>query len=373
MNHGVEKDYQESIQVNVDEARLADSWQKIEHRLEPKRPKYLVPAGLGLAAAAAAVLLTVARSTPPEPIAPIKPRIVAQLEQPLLSQADTQEHRLVDGSSIKLQPHSRVEVLSQSPRLVNLSLRKGRALFRVNPESERRWLIQVAQNQVEVTGTIFEVRRLSHRMEVRVDEGSVLVRGPNIPDGVQKLQKGDSLGVELKKLDSEKPPKSPDKTAALSEKETKRSRRRLAPRQKSEPLPKAVETKQMAEETKPALPSVAELMDGADEARGEANYGRALALLAKARNYPEDFQAAVAVLTRGRLAQRLGKYREAAGDIEWSLSHNLPQALRETALVRLAKVYRSADDPAAAARVARKYLQNYPRGNYQEAMKELAE
>ncbi|MGX5636871.1 FecR family protein [Brevundimonas diminuta ATCC 11568] len=85
--------------------------------------------------------------------------------------------RLDDGSRIILDTGSRVSVrLSGSSRVVSLT--SGRALFDVEADASRPFMVQAGDTQVIAVGTRFDVRRTGEGARVVLVEGRVDVRKP---------------------------------------------------------------------------------------------------------------------------------------------------------------------------------------------------
>ncbi|MBC3272576.1 FecR family protein [Pseudomonas sp. SWRI81] len=89
---------------------------------------------------------------------------------------------LPDGSVIDLNSRSRVQVrYEHNRRLIELS--EGEAMFSVEHDSARPFVVEAGSGKVTVTGTRFDVRRDAAQTRVAVEQGTVKVQGRNAPDG----------------------------------------------------------------------------------------------------------------------------------------------------------------------------------------------
>jgi transmembrane sensor len=109
--------------------------------------------------------------------------------------------RLSDGSSVELDPRSRLRLLRDQPEAVELALGRGAARFDVTHVAGRSFTVSLGQALVTVVGTRFEVAR-SERSEgtlvrVSVTRGVVEVRRRDQPGGVRKLTAGESWSALL--------------------------------------------------------------------------------------------------------------------------------------------------------------------------------
>lgn len=87
---------------------------------------------------------------------------------------ETRPISLADGSAIDLDAESAIDVsLSADRRAV--SLRTGRAFFRVAADPTRPFVVSAGKTTVTVTGTAFDVASIGQDIVVEVQSGSVLV------------------------------------------------------------------------------------------------------------------------------------------------------------------------------------------------------
>ncbi|WP_025113561.1 FecR family protein [Pseudomonas sp. H1h] len=88
---------------------------------------------------------------------------------------------LPDGSVIDLNSRSRLQVrYEQDRRLIELT--EGEAMFSVEHDTSRPFVVEAGSGKVTVTGTRFDVRRDLTQTRVAVEQGTVKVQGRNAPD-----------------------------------------------------------------------------------------------------------------------------------------------------------------------------------------------
>lgn len=98
---------------------------------------------------------------------------------------------LSDGSRVTLGADSQVTV-ALAPRLRDVLLTRGEALFEVAPEPRRPFVVRAGATEVDVTGTTFEVRHSRHATRIAVLEGSV-----NVASGTATAAGTAGAGVQL--------------------------------------------------------------------------------------------------------------------------------------------------------------------------------
>ncbi|MCJ9427719.1 FecR family protein [Kordiimonas marina] len=89
--------------------------------------------------------------------------------------------KLADGSIVELGPRSSVSVFYTAAER-HLTLQKGQAVFTVAKNPRRPFVVQAGGGSVTAIGTVFNVRKLSKDVEVRVLEGTVAIRPVDTPD-----------------------------------------------------------------------------------------------------------------------------------------------------------------------------------------------
>jgi transmembrane sensor len=285
---------------------------------------------------------------------------------------------LSDGSAITTGESSALEVLDNSGARVALALRSGRAEFDIEPDGPRTWRIECGGLAVEVVGTKFVVERGASGTTVMVERGAVLVRGPMVPDGVQRLGPGDRFesGVHVASS-AERAPRSIEAPAPIEPSEPPR---RSAP-VPVEPEPEvldwraaaasgrhrdafeAIGTSGIARESARAE-DVSSLLALADVARLSGNPRSAVVPLSRiAWDFGEDPNAAGAAFTLGEIElETLGRPALAERAYSRSIALGLPEPLRETAHAR--RVEACARTGVSLAEAASAYRERYPDGRY---------
>lgn len=88
---------------------------------------------------------------------------------------------LPDGSVIDMNSRSRLQVRYESGRRL-IELSEGEAMFSVEHDTSRPFVVEAGSGKVTVTGTRFDVRRDVTQTRVAVEQGTVKVQGHNAPD-----------------------------------------------------------------------------------------------------------------------------------------------------------------------------------------------
>ncbi len=228
-----------------------------------------------------------------------------------------------DGSTLTaLATETVVERLAMTERDVTLRLASGTIDVHVMKGGRRKWTIETGDSSVEVVGTRFVVRRSLEGTEVVVQEGVVLVRGSRLPDGVRRLNAGESVTV-------------PARTAR-------------------------------------SATSVATLMQEADTARRAGDLRGASALLSRViRDFPSNAQTGVAAFQLALVTQQLGASpAEVVAAFEVALGKARGQSLRQDCLWRLVLALEQAGQGSEARRRAAQSLKDYPDGRYAKQLRE---
>ncbi|RON48872.1 FecR family protein [Pseudomonas frederiksbergensis] len=89
---------------------------------------------------------------------------------------ERQHVALPDGSMIDLNSRSRVQVRFEKHRR-GIELTEGEAMFSVEHDTSRPFVVETGNGQVTVTGTRFDVRRDLTQTKVAVEQGTVKVQG----------------------------------------------------------------------------------------------------------------------------------------------------------------------------------------------------
>ena len=88
---------------------------------------------------------------------------------------------LPDGSVIDLNSRSRLQVRYDTDRRL-IELSEGEAMFSVEHDSARPFVVEAGSGKITVTGTRFDVRRDLTQTRVAVEQGTVKVQGHDAPD-----------------------------------------------------------------------------------------------------------------------------------------------------------------------------------------------
>jgi transmembrane sensor len=115
--------------------------------------------------------------------------------KPLVLETGVGEQRLVrlaDGSRVRLDTHSRIEIRLRSGQR-DVLLARGQAFFEVAKDAARPFLVSADGSSVRALGTRFGVRTDSGSVSVVLDEGSVRVAGRD--SGTAMLRPGQMVVV----------------------------------------------------------------------------------------------------------------------------------------------------------------------------------
>lgn len=313
---------------------------------------------------------------------------------------------LSDGSTVRVGPGARLDLLENGVEAVSFALREGRARFEVRPGGPRAWRVECGRASVHVVGTVFEVDRSAEGVRVVVERGAVVVRGPGVPDHAQRLEAGASLLVpaslatpgeavadaalvEAAASEGSRSAASPGSRQAPLQPLRERSLEELAPRRATsmsldprgagprdaitwrtaasraryEEAFQALGSSGVQRETERAR-GPAELWALADVARFSGHPEDAVGPLTRLLDeHPNDPKVALAAYTLGRIElESLDRPSDAARHLERSLALGLPEALREAALARRVSALGRAGRRHEAADAARAYLQDFPDG-----------
>lgn len=320
------------LEAGIDEDDLARAWRAIEARRRPaSRPRRRAQLGLGVAVALAAAGALYLRPDAPEPRSAPIARTAGALhdERGAVLARIAPGHRvaLEEGSSIETDAAGELDVLTNTAGELALHLVSGGAHFSVTPGGPRRWRIEGGGVSVEVVGTVFDVVRDGERMRVRVERGSVIVRGEDVPDTVRRLVAGEQLviGPEHGHEHASEVPRAPVDPLASG----------------ARPPPVAHVDRTAREAPRPAstsdLPAQAEVderdeptrwLEEADHARREDRLEDAVAVLERlVEQHPSSHEAPIAEYTRARLLMRLERAAEARRAYARAIELGLPPAL----------------------------------------------
>lgn len=304
-----------------------------------------------------------------------------------------------DGSQVTFHPSARGRFGAVTSKGASVVLEEGVVSLAIEKRPSSFWAVHAGPFVVEVTGTRFDVRWESHEeaLEVRLYEGSLIVREPLARDGI-RMRAGEKLTasprpprLSLDLLDdgprpssestAPEEPSSPEPAASTSALESKRQRPAEVVEAPSwsdhvrqgrfgEVLRQA---KQRGLSKTLAQASRAELVALADAARYEGDHPTAeAALLAQRRRFARHQDAHTAAFLLGRLAEdhRLER-REALAWFRRYLEESPRGPFVAEALGRAMALEQKLGNRAAAEESARTYLARFPGGPYAPLAREL--
>ncbi|QKH36842.1 FecR family protein [Achromobacter pestifer] len=146
--------------ANVPEERLRALTEEPRRAARPARRRAL---GLGLCVLAAAIAVGLWQRADPV----LEYRTAA---------GERRSVTLPDGSTAELNSRSRIEVRFDGARRLVL-LQEGEALFAVEKDAARPFIVDAGLGNAKVTGTRFDVRRDPEQLRIMVESGSVDVAG----------------------------------------------------------------------------------------------------------------------------------------------------------------------------------------------------
>jgi hypothetical protein len=327
--------------------------------------------------------------------------------------------RFTDGSVVTVQPKATVEVARLTTSGAEVLLENGELLADIVHTPDTQWQIIAGPFRVLVTGTRFltSYRPNFQSLEVQLYQGSVLVQGPMLGNGIplvagQKLEVGVGQAVVVRPLhralaSQPTPPKIAPLIAPTSDDWPSATASPMEKTSDLEPVPTpallpATPTlpKAPAKPTSPALPAnlprSPDWANLADEGQYEAaleaaeavgftelckrlparrlitladvaRFAGDPALTRKAfeslvKRFPRERYAADALFGLGRLSSETGNPRQAARWFERYLRDWPNDALVEQAAGRLLELYQTLGDDAGAVASAKYYLENHPSG-----------
>jgi ferric-dicitrate binding protein FerR (iron transport regulator) len=369
-----------------------------------ERPRFRHRRAVAVAMAAAAVLCGVLALWFARKPAPLEYQVMGSLTAQgdwlgVLPDRGSAQLRFSEGTELELGPGSRGRVAEVTSEGARFELGAGRLHARVVRRPTSRWVVAAGPYAIEVTGTAFDVRwsDSGERLDVRLHDGSVIVRGPSLRDGIRMgagqrlIAHGRTGKAELSSLLA--PEAAAESAAAAPAPATAAPAAPVLPPAAGGAAP---------ESSAPRVPSWSELvaegkfrgvLDAArargvdqtlssgsladvaalsDAARYAGDSGLARrGLLAQRKRFPSSAEARSAAFILGRMADDGGSPNEALGWYERYLAEKPGGAFaaeasgrRLVALVRLGR----AD---AARSAAESYLKRYPRGAHAKYAREL--
>jgi len=347
------------VRVNLSEGRVDRLWGEVSARVSGgrRRARGWMWAGAAACVAAAALIVVV------------RPRGTwtsgegagttasawqgAQLE----TAADALAVTLGDGSSLRLEPRSRVEVGDRTPSALKLVLAHGRIACDVPHREGRSFVVAAGGVEVRVVGTKFSVANEAGeggtRVEVRVERGVVEVRGTDPDAAPVRVEAGHTWSQVTKTEALGEPAAAPEADVTTPDTETS--------------TPHAATSEKLHAAPRTARPAAADARELFEQARRQWRAGRiaeaARTYQALLSAYPRDPRAGLAAFELGRLRMdRLDDMPGAVQALEQAVALAPGAELREDALARLVAASAAAHDRARCARARTRYLTDYPVG-----------
>jgi hypothetical protein len=300
--------------------------------------------------------------------------------------------RFSEGTEIDLGPGSKGRVAEMTAEGARVVLATGVLRARVVHQARTHWTVAAGPYAIEVTGTAFDVGWSSEgeRLELSLHDGSVVVRGPSLRDGI-RVAAGQRLvahartgGAELSSLFApeaaqEAPAEAPSAAAEPEPNEPAGSPPAApGPPSWSEMLAsgnfRGVLAAAQARGIDTTLNhgSIGDLVALADAARYA--HDRNLAkrgLLAERARFPRSAEARAAAFVLGRMADDGGQSSEALRWYDDYLAESPHGAFAAEALGRKLVALVRSGDVGAARVVAKGYLERFPRGAHAAYAREV--
>jgi ferric-dicitrate binding protein FerR (iron transport regulator) len=306
-----------------------------------------------------------------------------------------------EGSRVALSPgtRSRLRVIERDS--VHVAIERGGGAFQVTHKNNRRWLVDVGPFLVTVTGTVFTVSwdALTEEFDLRLREGSVVVRGP-VSAGEIALRAGQRLVANLARVQTVITEESPEQATTEPSSGPAAAAANLPGLQPAAPSPALVAatvaqpardhqwSRKLARgQWDPILQEARRFGIEAtmNEASGEdllalanaARYRHRLdlarsALLAERRRFPGSPRALEATYLLGRVEE--SRETGTAQAIAWYdeyLTRAPGGPLVGEALGRKMTLTDKLEGPVRARSLAEQYLRAFPKGNYAGSAREL--
>ena len=283
---------------------------------------------------------------------------------------------LGDGTEVRFEPGTRLDVRERSEARVVVTLGKGAARFRVRHDPHRLFRVEAGGVEVEDLGTAFEVENTGSSVRVSVSEGSVAV---SFPHGGEGKRKQTTLGAGQSGVFASGEPRSGRTEVARPAVEEPAAAASSAPRVGSAPPP-ASNWRELARagKHKRAYELVApggfrdvrnepgDLLLASDVARLSQHPADAALLLKRLlSSHSRDPRAPSAAFTLGWvLMNELGRPREAA--LAFARAEALaPRGnLAEDAVARSIEAWYRAGEIARANAEVDRYRKRYPQGRH---------
>jgi TolA-binding protein len=351
----------EHIEAPVDDARVERQWSALSAaglpRAEGRSPRLVwVLAGALAMAAIGGLALQLQREDMPVPVPVPAPQARKAPELPtgaVLESADAEVAvQLSDGSHVALAPRAQMRVRSNKPKTVELELASGQARFDVRHDTDRRFAIRIADVEVRVLGTRFDLERREQSdgtfVQVSVSEGVVEVQVTR--DGAPELTR-----IHASEAWSTLIARVPEPEPALE----------------PEPEPDTVAAPRPRKANRaPEADPAADLFTQATLARRAGRMRDAAdSYLELLDRYPGDARGALSAFELGRLRMdALGDPKGAIEALERALKAGASASFREDALARIVVASDALGRTQQCLRARQRYAEQYPSGVHQAAL-----
>ncbi len=286
-----------------------------------------------------------------------------------------------DGTEIDLGPGSKGRVAEATADGAQVVLGAGVLQARVVHRPRTHWTVAAGPYTIEVTGTAFEIgwSAAGEQLDLSLHEGSVVVRGPSLPDGLrvaagQRLVARAGTGeAQLSSLLASPAPIEPPVAAAPSGSSVEEASQ-VHPA--ARPLPSwsemladgnfrgvldAAEARGIdAALSRGSLPDVVALSDAARYLHDRALAKRGL--VAEQSRFAGSAEARGAAFILGRMADDGGSRQEAVRWYETYLAESPGGSFAAEALGRKLVALVESGETEAARSVAKEYLRRFPHG-----------
>jgi hypothetical protein len=305
--------------------------------------------------------------------------------------------RFSEGTEIDLGPGSKGRVAEVTPEGARVVLATGVLRARVVHQPRASWTVVAGPYAIEVTGTAFDVgwSTEGERLELSLHDGSVIVRGPSLRDGL-RVAAGQRLVAHARTGGAE--------LSSLFAPEAAREARQSRESQQEAPSAVAPEPTEPVESA-PASPApstwsemlasgnfrgvlaaaqargidatldhgtIGDLVALADAARYAHDKNLAKrGLLAERTRFPRSAEARAAAFVLGRMADDGGLSKEALRWYDDYLTESPHGAFAAEALGRKLVALVRSGDAGAARVVAKGYLERFPRGAHAAYAREV--
>jgi transmembrane sensor len=360
----------------VTDGALHASWQSVAaRRSRPARGMWRFALAFGVAALL--LVLATRRHATNEPPAPgaVHWRAGATLGARSASAHEVLE--IDDGSSFELAAGTRLDTIRNDGRAVQLRLDSGALTLDIRPNGPRVWTVNAGNAVVRIIGTRLSIEMREGFVRVSVEHGRVAVASDTLPDRERTLGAGES--VDVPSSSPAIPPSAlPDAPPASAEPPVRATPpatsaapewKRLAEAKNFDGAYSTLGGAGLSSEVR-KTDDVSMLVALADVARLSHHPDAAVAplerILAIAPRHPN---APLSAFTLGKIEMdELGHPARGAVFFERCIALGAPRSLEEAVYMRWADALARSGDAAGAQRVATRYREKYPHGQYLDGM-----